>query len=213
MNIQILKDQVIIDGQVYVKQIEKIDIFESVKNNLIEKVKQFIAQKGNVNEKKGYDGTTPLYYAKTVEICQVLIEAGANVNEKDCNSYTPLHLVKDVEICQVLIEAGANINAKSGNGFTPLHFAKTVGICQVLIEAGANVNEKNRDGYTPLRYAEITNRFEVANYLKSLQPQTLMDAITANNLDFIRGSKEPVTIEHVKAVKDMSEIRDLLLSK
>jgi ankyrin repeat protein len=109
-----------------------------------------------------------------VEICNLLIAHGANINEKICDEgssfyqnengplLSPLTIAsKDgrEDICRFLIENGADVNVKDEDqdGFllTPLMLASNNGhedICRFLIENGADVNVKDKDGYSAFAY-------------------------------------------------------------
>ena len=80
------------------------------------------------------------------KVLELLIQNGANVNQRDASTYTPLHraalenCTKNVEI---LIQNGAEINAMSehSSGQTPLLFAlwtRNVELIKLLLENGAD---------------------------------------------------------------------------
>ncbi len=61
------------------------------------------------------------------------------------------------DICQLLIEKGADVNLVNGYGNTPLINAARYGhidICQLLIDNGADINVQNHEGLTAFLYAE-----------------------------------------------------------
>ncbi|NMB61374.1 MAG: hypothetical protein GYA18_03435 [Chloroflexi bacterium] len=74
------------------------------------------------DERGGY----PLHFAvnSSIEIIQMLIEHGADVNVKDAKGRTPLHIVAaskpTIEKMELLIENGADVNAVDNEGKTPL---------------------------------------------------------------------------------------------
>ena len=101
-----------------------------------------------------------------------LLDAGADVNERDAKGATALHVAAFAEnrtILAQLIAAGADVNAAAtGTSWTPLHMAGAVGnsaIAKALIEAGAAVDAAGRDGSTPLHMAAAYNRGETARVL------------------------------------------------
>jgi ankyrin repeat protein len=70
----------------------------------------------------------------------------------------------DEVICEMLINAGADVMGRSGNGFSALHVAAGDGhpeACKVLIQAGAVVDDRDPYGETPLFHAIRQGSFEV----------------------------------------------------
>ncbi|MGL9757811.1 MAG: ankyrin repeat domain-containing protein [Wolbachia sp.] len=94
-----------------------------------------------------------------VDIVKVLLEKGANVNEKDFHGCTALHFAAKyghVDIVEVLLKEGAKVDSVDQCKRTPLHNAAENGyanIVNALIKAGANVNEKDFHGCTALHVA------------------------------------------------------------
>jgi ankyrin repeat protein len=124
-----------------------------------EAVKQHLAAGVDVNV-KGSSGGTPLHFATTKAIAELLIANGADLNAKDKGGDTPLHdAAKEgqKEVAELLIAAGADVNAKNKYGTTPLHTAAVYGhkeVAELLIAKGADVNAKTNNGITPLDYAK-----------------------------------------------------------
>lgn len=98
----------------------------------------------------------PLNYAtrkNKIEIANILISKGANVNAKDDYGRTALHDVQTLEFTQLLLSKGADISAKDGYGMTPLDRAVQkdhIMIAELLISKGANVNAQDDHSFTPL---------------------------------------------------------------
>jgi len=128
-------------------------IHESVETGDIEVVKQHLAAGADVNAKND-SGLTPLHYAESKEIAEILITAGADVNAG--GQMTPLHYAASdgkKEIAELLIDNGADVNAQSLVGMTPLREAANQGhdlIVELLVAKGADVNLKDSGGRTPL---------------------------------------------------------------
>jgi ankyrin repeat protein len=150
----------------------------------IDEVKRLIKDGVDVNEK--YDWAvwrdiTALYSAVMwgrAEICNILIDAGADVNVIYTGGYTILHVAAryggDKAITELLIANGADVNAKctalgADKDVTPLHAAAakgTVAVAEVLIKNGAEVNAKaTHVGYAPLHLAVGSGHKAVAELL------------------------------------------------
>jgi len=86
-----------------------VDIHQAGRDGNIEAVKQYLDAGGDVNA-KDEDGWTPLYYATTKEIAEILIAKGADVNAKDKYDETPLGVALKLnytEIADFLRKNGA----------------------------------------------------------------------------------------------------------
>ena len=104
-----------------------ISIHDAALEGNIEVVKQHLAAGADVNN-KGLFGGTPLIYAESREIIELLIVAGADVNYSPKNGITPLAravIRADKESAELLITSGADVNSKDRQGHTPLDTAKS----------------------------------------------------------------------------------------
>ena len=75
----------------------------------------------------------------------------------------------NVEVAELLISAGANVNTKDNMGELPLYWAVWMGniaLAEYLISAGADVNAKNNDGESPLSLATLWDKVEMKSLLK-----------------------------------------------
>lgn len=114
----------------------------------------FLRSGADPNARFGINKTTPLHLATaqgTLEIINLLTQAGADVQAADSRGVTMLHVAAGMgsaDIVQLLIDNGADVNAQdlvreSGGGAeTPLHRASTAGSLETLkrlLAAGANV--------------------------------------------------------------------------
>ena len=68
-----------------------------------------------------------------------------------------MHALEDLEMVQLLVAHGADVNQKNFRGATPLMGAaggRNVAVVKYLIEKGADVKARDQEGYTALIYAE-----------------------------------------------------------
>ena len=111
----------------------------------------------------------------TIAIASLLLEAGADVNERDDRGSTPLHYAAGgtSDFVAALLEAGADVNARSSFGDTPLHRAaagrndRDTNI-SLLVRAGAEVDAQTDRGETPLHRAVANGNPAVAARLLEL---------------------------------------------
>jgi 26S proteasome non-ATPase regulatory subunit 10 len=73
------------------------------------------------------------------------------------------------EVCELLIEYGADVNSVDDLGLSPLRWAvdgSEAGVVRLLLDRGADVNLKDAEGITPLRRALDKKRDEIAALLR-----------------------------------------------
>ncbi|KAK7746597.1 hypothetical protein SLS62_009318 [Diatrype stigma] len=111
------------------------------------------------------------------KIIDFLIEKGVPVDAKDCHGYTALHYASRYLLAdrvEQLLEHGADPNAATTQYVTALHFAnitqftvdklgrhdfdedqaeKRMNVTRLLLAAGADPTSADRDGFIPLHYA------------------------------------------------------------
>ena len=119
-----------------------------------------------------------LHYAAEASsgaVCEILIEAGCDVNFKNRDGHTPLHLCAenlDTDVCKVLIEAGADVNDTDTLGCTCLHWAASagnLGVVTVLVAYNADIYMENKWGENALLLAQLNNRHSVITYLRQFE--------------------------------------------
>jgi hypothetical protein len=115
-----------------------------------------------------YAGDTALHMAAAGfrhEICQELIDRGADCSAKNRRGAQPLHYAADSNTWNpqaqaatigCLVRAGANPNATDKSGVPPLHRAvrtRCAAAVAALLAAGAQPRGRNKSGSTPLHLA------------------------------------------------------------
>jgi hypothetical protein len=139
-------------------------LMEAVRQNRVADVKALLAQGADVHEKASY-GSTALSVAGDTEnapLAKLLIEAGANVNER-LDGGTPILMRavghaswsgRSTEVVELLLAHGADVHARTIQGGHPvLRYAATVDFVRVLVRAGADVNASDCAGNVPLGLA------------------------------------------------------------
>ncbi|MBN3323423.1 PLPL9 phospholipase, partial [Atractosteus spatula] len=100
-------------------------------------------------------GGTPLHWAKTAEMCRLLLDRGCPVNYLSKTGETALHVLvrrQRFEAAMVLLTHGADPNVRGESGNTPLHLAMKldhIELIKALIVFGADVETPNEFGETP----------------------------------------------------------------
>ena len=120
------------------------------------------------------DGDTPLHLAAAggyLEAATLLLEKGADVEDRSTTGWTPLHRAAyggHAEVCALLLDRGADATVTDNDDETPLHLAATndcPDAANLLLEHGADVNCKTAAGETPLHWASKQGSVGVARLL------------------------------------------------
>ncbi|KAF2893325.1 hypothetical protein ILUMI_12849 [Ignelater luminosus] len=153
-----------------------------------------LLNKDNINA-NDTSRNTPLHYAvmfKRLEMIDLLLLRGADVNVENLRKSTPLHLIahgsnrkfpyfsacipehvigtedKVSEMLDLFISKGININIKNVSGETPLHHSALCGNTEIvckLISRGADVNAADKIGNTSLHWALHDYPYHMASCL------------------------------------------------
>lgn len=138
-----------------------MDLISAAKNGNFESVFSLL-QNGCSTELQDKDRATPLYWSAChghTNICEILIQAGSDVNSRVTWGSTPLHAAADRGhklAIEVLLESGADVNATNNRGDTALHIAAYRGhkdVIMTLLRAKADVSIRNEKGKTPQQEA------------------------------------------------------------
>uniref|UniRef100_A0A8C5GTC0 phospholipase A2 n=1 Tax=Gouania willdenowi TaxID=441366 RepID=A0A8C5GTC0_GOUWI len=109
-------------------------------------------------------GGTPLHWAKTAEMCRLLLEHDCSVNYLSKTGESALHILTKrgrFEAAMVLLTHGADANLKGQDGNTALHLAMKMDhmdLIKALIVFGADVEIPNNLGETPGLIAARTSK-------------------------------------------------------
>ena len=136
---------------------------------------------------------TPLHkaaYYQNIDICMMLINYGASVNEFNENLETPLHVATrrgENNICQLLINFGSDPYCKTRKNETILHIAaknEHVELCKKLLENHFfDTNIPDCNGNTPKGYIlQSGNEDLISLIYNSFSFMCLHVAIVAKNL-------------------------------
>ncbi|EAY19812.1 ankyrin repeat protein, putative [Trichomonas vaginalis G3] len=136
----------------------------------------FLSQNVNVNAKEQTKGMTALHLASInnmIEIAEMLISHGADINAKDLDGCTPLHLASKknmFEMAEMLILNGADIESRDNHMFTPLHHSannNSIEVFETLIFYGADINAVNEYMKTALMMSLLLNYDELSKIIIS----------------------------------------------
>uniref|UniRef100_A0A4W6G878 phospholipase A2 n=1 Tax=Lates calcarifer TaxID=8187 RepID=A0A4W6G878_LATCA len=122
------------------------------------------ADPGQLQAEDSLYGGTPLHWAKTAEMCRILLEHGCTVNYLSKTGESALHILTKrgrFEAAMVLLTHGANANLKGQGGNTALHLAMKmdhIELIKALIVFGADVEIHNDLGETPGLIAARTSK-------------------------------------------------------
>jgi ankyrin repeat protein len=192
----------------------------SLHNNHPEIAKWLICKQGaDVNVKivgSFWAGNTPLHLAAWkgyTAVVELLINAGAQVNERNNYRVTPLHKAADdghIDVAELLINAGAEVNAQDKDGMNPLHWAADRGriaVVELLIKSNAELNVQDKYGNTPLHLAAENNSVHVAQEYNNL---TFFELLTRLNINSSGRLVRLGALNEVKAFRKLldSEIFD-----
>ncbi|KAF3934010.1 Ankyrin-3 [Dactylella cylindrospora] len=147
-----------------------IDLEAQAIKDLIAVAKLMINAGADVNDTGSMPkGRPPLHYAIAIgelELFNLFIEKGADINKTDFNAHSALHKVfvnastaldeDRVTMAKALIEAGADVNAQDIDSIMPLYVAvsnQNKGGVELLLAHGADISDEDLLGFTAIHQA------------------------------------------------------------
>ncbi|MGL5721514.1 MAG: ankyrin repeat domain-containing protein [Brevinema sp.] len=145
-------------------------VFEAVAQDDLSLIDPLMRKRAAVNITNS-DGMSPLHFASSAEMANVLLINGADPNIQNKEGATPLHWAitqNNDNLVRILFQFGANANLADKKGNTPLHYASQRGDSVnmlLLLQGGANPNARNNEGDTPLIMSLASKRLDSSYYL------------------------------------------------
>lgn len=162
-------------GQIILGTVQKsTDIFDAIIRGQIRSVSVNLERRPALLFQRDHLMMTPLHFAANhgrIDIAQLLVVKGAEVNAKALNLSTPLHHAAEHgfrNIVYFLLANGANINDQTARGDTALHMATMFGhveTVKLLLQLGANRHLPNIYNDTPLRAAVNAKQYNIVEML------------------------------------------------
>ena len=148
---------------------------QSCKDGLVDEVDRRLRglQDPNVQDE---DGAGALFYSAHggyLELCRLLLDAGADREATDEAGLRPLHPAAEaghVDVVRLLLDAGAEVDAADEGGDRPLHEAVCNGRLEVvwlLLAAGADRRAPNHDGEEPKVIAALRGHEAILGLLEA----------------------------------------------
>ncbi|XP_044726605.1 putative ankyrin repeat protein RF_0381 isoform X3 [Chrysoperla carnea] len=171
-------------------------------NEYSQVVEVLLEYNANVNVREKISLETPLHMSarrKNVEICEMLLNKGVDVDAVDCDGLTALHMATlegSNDIVKLLLERGAKVDSKTKCNITPLHFSALNGsqeIMETLLKSSADINFRTIGGDTALHIASKEGHVKVVTTL--LEYGSDINITTRNNRTLLDYAKTAETIE------------------
>eukprot|EP01125_Pyxidicula_operculata_P018347 TRINITY_DN6511_c0_g1_i1.p2 TRINITY_DN6511_c0_g1~~TRINITY_DN6511_c0_g1_i1.p2 ORF type:complete len:127 (+),score=15.16 TRINITY_DN6511_c0_g1_i1:1-381(+) len=117
----------------------KTEWFESIKSGNIESIKKLLQKYPEVANSTTFPKFTALQLASksgNYEVCRILVENGARVNDQDHHGRTSLHWAVESEnknLCKLLVEHGGDLYTKNEYGRSVIDWAPNEEIRSFLV--------------------------------------------------------------------------------
>ena len=116
-------------------------------------------------------GRTALHCCRSRANCELLLDAGANINHTDTSGMTALHMAcfnGNLEVVHSLLKYKPLLHLMNNNYGTPLHCAIINGSLEMvmaLLQADSPVNVLDRHGNAPIHVAVRMRRYTILRFL------------------------------------------------
>lgn len=158
---------------------------------------KLLIEKGSSDvDVRGLCNRTPLFYAKTTFMVDLLLSKGADINARDCRGKTPLHLAiqyNNEDVVSGLIFKGADVNAKDNLGKTPLDTKPTFSEAkyeEIKSDLKFHGAKSSKDLETSMKiYNEGVKFYKQGNYKKAKAKFQEALKVYPDNSDAIIGLK------------------------
>ena len=153
------------------------------------------------------------------DIALLLLDNGAEQTPND-DGNTPLHVAAPMNLVELLVERGGDVNARNTEGETPLHCATHVGFLnymKYLIAKGVDVSASSIYG-TPLEMAIVKGRIDAMELLLEAGAKLNFDDDVPHLLEWLQDkiqkgeSDQTDTIKVGELISKSISVRDLALS-
>lgn len=195
-------------------------LFDAVKRDNEEGVTRSLKNLANPNA-VDYKHRSPLHFALSPEIVEILFFYRAHIDAVDNFGRTPLHwaalrgltlpekmtkeaidemgdtpfhFARSYKVAEALIKYGARFDQKDTRDNTPLHFARSLEIARFLIdEGGVDVNAQNIYSESPLHPAIRLNKSSIVKLLLEMEADP--NLINNKNLSPLHLARSRVIVE------------------
>jgi ankyrin repeat protein/L-ascorbate metabolism protein UlaG (beta-lactamase superfamily) len=153
------------------------EIHRAIADGDVGRVKELLRQDptvANVPDETDRFSSLPLHLAAqagNLEIVDVLLDAGVDVDCGDVDESTPLHvaaMTRHQDVVALLLKHGADVNKRDKNGAYALSFAASGGdaaVVRQILDAGADLNYFNRQGLSLFHFAAARGLTELFDLL------------------------------------------------
>jgi ankyrin repeat protein len=124
-----------------------------------------------MRESGGHQSLLNNIKGRSLEVAQVLLRHGIDVNAKNPDNWTALHYAsqnRDIELCRVLLTGNADALARTNGGHTVAHIAAAVGALDVLrLLSTSELDFESIDelGMTPAHWAVLSENADAVAWL------------------------------------------------